>query len=55
MSQLANTLQNSNPSDFKAKYGRDFPDKNANLVFSCKLGGRASKAMDAAIQEGFVK
>ncbi|XP_077293622.1 rhodanese domain-containing protein CG4456-like [Arctopsyche grandis] len=53
LADLSNVLQNTSAADFQSKYGRELPDKNANLVFSCKMGGRANKGMEAALKLGF--
>ncbi|XP_055628380.1 rhodanese domain-containing protein CG4456-like isoform X2 [Toxorhynchites rutilus septentrionalis] len=42
------------PADeFKAKYGRDKPQPDTEVIFHCKLGGRAQKAADTATNLGF--
>ncbi|XP_059613949.1 rhodanese domain-containing protein CG4456-like isoform X3 [Phlebotomus argentipes] len=40
--------------DFKAKYGRDKPTKEQEVIFHCRSGGRAGKAATAAEALGFV-
>jgi len=44
-----------NDAEFKAKYGRDKPSSDTELIFHCKMGGRAGKAADAAIKLGYTK
>uniref|UniRef100_A0A182LV89 Rhodanese domain-containing protein n=1 Tax=Anopheles culicifacies TaxID=139723 RepID=A0A182LV89_9DIPT len=39
--------------EFKAKYGRDKPGTSTELIFHCKMGGRAQKATDLASSLGF--
>lgn len=41
--------------EFKAKYGRDKPSKEAEVIFHCKMGGRAGKAAEVAESLGFEK
>ncbi|KAL1383968.1 hypothetical protein pipiens_013090 [Culex pipiens pipiens] len=42
------------PADeFKAKYGRDKPTPETEVIFSCKLGGRAQTATNTALGLGF--
>ncbi|XP_055612168.1 rhodanese domain-containing protein CG4456-like isoform X2 [Uranotaenia lowii] len=44
---------NQSPASFKAKYGRDMPQQEAEIIFHCKMGGRAQKAAELATQLGF--
>ncbi|XP_037944029.1 rhodanese domain-containing protein CG4456-like, partial [Teleopsis dalmanni] len=46
-------LSNSDPRQFKAKYGRDKPRKCTEIIFSCKSGVRAQKAAEAALSIGY--
>lgn len=39
--------------EFKTRFGRDKPAIDTEIIFSCKLGGRASKAAEVAIDLGF--
>ncbi|XP_055689818.1 rhodanese domain-containing protein CG4456 isoform X3 [Lutzomyia longipalpis] len=39
--------------DFKVKYGRDKPTKEQEVIFHCRLGGRAGKAHDIAVALGY--
>ncbi|XP_058828563.1 uncharacterized protein LOC131688372 [Topomyia yanbarensis] len=39
--------------EFKAKYGRGKPQPDTEIIFHCKLGGRAQKATDVAVDLGF--
>lgn len=41
--------------DFKANYHHDKPATNQEVIFHCKLGGRAQKAADQAVALGFNK
>lgn len=44
------------PEDaFKADFGRDKPNNDTEIIFSCKMGGRAAKASEVAESLGFVK
>lgn len=42
-------------ADFEAKYGKPLPGQEQELVFHCKLGGRAQKAAELAKSIGFNK
>uniref|UniRef100_A0A182XZ05 Rhodanese domain-containing protein n=1 Tax=Anopheles stephensi TaxID=30069 RepID=A0A182XZ05_ANOST len=39
--------------EFKAKFGRDKPGTSTEVIFHCKMGGRAQKATDLAASLGF--
>lgn len=39
--------------EFKTRFGRDKPATDTEIIFSCKLGGRASKAAEVAATIGF--
>lgn len=41
--------------EFLAKYSRNKPQSEDEIIFHCKLGGRAGKAADVAIGLGFKK
>lgn len=42
------------PADeFKTNFGRDKPDNDTEVIFSCRLGGRAAKAAEVAKELGF--
>lgn len=43
------------PEEFKSKFGREKPSSDTEVIFHCMKGGRAQKAMDAAIELGFKK
>lgn len=54
MGQLEENLKL--PEDeFKAKFGRDKPSNEAEVIFHCKMGGRAAKAAEVAATLGFEK
>lgn len=40
-------------AEFKEKFGRDKPKVDEEVVFHCKMGGRAGKAADTAITLGY--
>lgn len=42
-------------ADFKAKYGKPLPANDQEVIFHCKLGGRAGKAAEEAKSLGFNK
>jgi rhodanese-related sulfurtransferase len=42
-------------SDFQEKYQRAKPKPTDEVIFHCKMGGRAGKAADAAAALGFLK
>lgn len=44
---------NLSESEFKEKFGRDKPAKEQEVVFHCKMGGRAGKATELAMSLGF--
>lgn len=44
---LEETLKLS-AEEFKERYGRDKPSNDTEVIFSCKLGGRATKAAEVA-------
>lgn len=54
MAKVEEALKSSS-DDFKAKFGRDKPASEQEIVFHCKLGGRAQKAADQAVALGFKK
>lgn len=54
MGQLEENLKLS-ADEFRAKFGRDKPTVAAEVIFSCKMGGRAAKAADVAATLGFEK
>lgn len=39
--------------EFKTRFGRDKPQNDTEIIFSCKLGGRATKASEVAQSLGF--
>jgi len=41
--------------DFKATYKHDKPSDDQEVIFHCKMGGRAQKAADIAASLGFNK
>lgn len=44
------------PEDvFKSTFGRDKPSNEAEIIFSCKLGSRATKAAEVAETLGYTK
>lgn len=49
---LEETLKLS-ADEFKSHYGRDKPNNDTEVIFSCKLGGRATKAAEVAQSLGF--
>lgn len=51
---LEETLKLS-ADDFKEKFGREKPTNDTELIFSCKLGGRATKAAEVAAGLGYSK
>lgn len=42
-------------ADFEAKYGKPLPNADQEVLFHCKLGGRAQKAAELAKSIGFEK
>lgn len=51
---LEETLKLS-PDEFKSKFGRDKPSYENEVIFHCKMGGRAGRASLVAESLGFVK
>lgn len=51
---LEQTL-NLSADEFKEKYGRDKPSPDQEVIFHCKLGGRAQTATDLATRLGYTK
>lgn len=49
---LEETLKLSD-EEFKTRFDRDKPSNETEIIFSCKLGGRAAKAAEVAIALGF--
>lgn len=45
----------SSGDDFEAKYHHKKPSADQEVIFHCKLGGRAQKAADQAVALGFKK
>lgn len=39
--------------EFKTRFGRDKPATDTEIIFTCKLGGRATKASEVAQTLGF--
>lgn len=52
MGTLEETLKLS-ADEFKARFDRDKPENGTEIIFSCKLGGRAGKAAEVAKALGF--
>lgn len=41
--------------DFFSKYGRKRPNVDDEIIFHCRMGGRAGKAADIAVGLGYKK
>lgn len=52
---LENVLTNVSGKDFKEKYNREKPDKNFNVIFSCRSGRRSRIALEKAVALGYKK
>ncbi|XP_052894554.1 rhodanese domain-containing protein CG4456 isoform X2 [Anopheles moucheti] len=52
LSQLEEGLNLADEA-FKTKFGRDKPSSSTEVIFHCKMGGRAQKATDLASSLGF--
>lgn len=50
---LEGALKELSDDEFKAKYGRDKPKEDQEVVFHCKMGGRAGRAAESAKNLGF--
>ena len=55
MGQLQDVLKNVSAQEFKDKFGIEKPALHQEVIFSCKMGGRALKAATAAAAIGFEK
>lgn len=54
LGQVAEELsENFDKGAFKAKYGRDKPDKNTEIIFHCKIGRRSQNAAELARTLGY--
>lgn len=56
VSKIVGTLEETlklDEEEFKGRFGRDKPASDTEIIFSCKLGGRASKAAEVAKALGF--
>lgn len=53
--EVEDALKKLNNEEFKKKYGKEKPDSNANIVFSCLKGIRSNTAMEIAKTIGFKK
>lgn len=42
-------------NDFKTAFNRDKPSTETVLIFSCQAGGRAKRAYDLALANGYKK
>lgn len=54
VSKVSDAL-NSSSEDFKSKYQHEKPSSDQEIIFSCKLGGRAQKGAEQAVALGFKK
>ncbi|XP_065362756.1 rhodanese domain-containing protein CG4456 [Calliphora vicina] len=52
LSELGQAFELSD-NDFKTQFNRAKPSQDAPLIFSCLKGGRAQKATDMALVQGF--
>jgi len=55
LGQLIDVFKNVSDAEFKSKFGIDKPTPDTALIFSCKLGGRARKAYESALELGYDK
>jgi len=55
MASVAETFSGEGAAALSEKCGRDVAADGANLIFHCKMGGRATKAALAADEFGFNK
>lgn len=53
--EIENALKNLSDDEFEKKYGREKPDSDTHVVFSCQKGRRSQAAMEIARQHGFKK
>lgn len=55
MGDLITVLKDMPNEEFLSKYGREKPDKNTRVIFSCKSGKRSATACNISHQVGFKK
>ncbi|XP_019869961.1 rhodanese domain-containing protein CG4456 [Aethina tumida] len=55
LSSLENALKKMSEADFLREYGKSKPENDSLVIFTCKLGGRATKAGDIAKELGLNK
>ncbi|KAJ8985658.1 hypothetical protein NQ317_015154 [Molorchus minor] len=53
LGELENSLKSLSDGEFQKKYNIPKPKPELPLVFSCRLGGRAEKAMHIALKQGY--
>lgn len=53
--ELTKALNEMSPEEFKKKYNAARPEKDIQVIFSCKAGGRSRKAMAQAYSLGYTK
>lgn len=52
---MEETFLKLSTEEFKSKFGKTKPDKDAVIIVSCKLGGRSAKAQGILTQLGYKK
>lgn len=52
---MEETFLKLSDEEFKSKFGKTKPDKDAIIIVSCKLGGRSAKAQGILTQLGYTK
>lgn len=55
MGEVENALKKLDNEEFKKRYGREKPNVNTQIVFSCQKGVRSKKAFDTAKSLGYKK
>lgn len=55
MGEVENALKNLTNEEFKNKYGREKPNSQSHVVFSCLKGRRSEEAMEIAKKLGIKK
>ncbi|RZC36398.1 Rhodanese domain containing protein [Asbolus verrucosus] len=53
LKKIEDVLKNMSVKDFQEQYGRNKPNANFPIIFSCKAGIRSKQAQDIAIKLGY--
>lgn len=53
LGDVETVLKNTTKDEFKKRYGRNKPELNDSIIFSCKLGKRSEMAQNIALMLGY--